>query len=157
VLFFIRVWIPCWLLYGNFPPNILRSARLGNIDALEKLIRLDGSIIHDPKIAEFLNREASKKNKSTYNFLIRSIGKKPKGKVTLQKLKMNFAGLISSISSAIRHRLTEREIRDLFDAISKDTGKGDIDLDIPDSPETFAKAIQRERQFWSIIPQPDKK
>jgi len=157
MLFFIRVWTPCWLLYGEFPPTILRSARLGNIEALEKLIRLDSSVIHDPKIAEFLHQAQAKKNTSTHNLLVKAQLKGPKAKITLQKIKMNFAGFISAASSALGHRLSEPEIRSLFDAVSQDTGKGDIDIDIPDSPEAFAKAMQRERQFWSIIPQPDKK
>ncbi len=89
--------------------------------------------------------------------MIRAQQKGPKAKITLQKIKMNFAGFISAISSTLGHRLTEPEIRSLFDAVSSDTGKGYIDTNIPDSPESFGKAIQRERQFWSIIPQPDKK
>jgi len=157
MIFYLRVWVPCWILYGKFPPTLLRSARLGNVDVLEKLIRLDGSVIHDKKIAEFLHQAQAKKNKSTYNLLVKAQLKGPKTKITLQKIKMNFAGFISAASSALGHRLSEPEIRSLFDAVSQDTGKGDIDTDIPDSPEAFAKAIQRERQFWSIIPQPDKK
>lgn len=157
MLFFIKVWAPCWLLYREFPPTLLRSARLGNIKALEKLIRLDKSIIHDPKIAEFLHQAKEKKNKAIYNDLIKTLQKGPKEKITLQKIKMNLAGLISAISSAFGHRLLEPQLRSLFDAVAQDTDKGDIDTDIPDSPEAFAKAIQRERRFWSIIPQPDKK
>jgi len=157
MLFFIQVWTPCWLLYGEFPSTLLRSARGGNIEALEKLIRLDSSVIHDKKIAEFLHQARIKESKTTYDLLIKAQLKGPKNKITLQKIKMNFAGLISAVSSGLGRRLSEPEIRSLFDAVSKDTGKGDIDTDIPDSPEAFAKAIQRERQFWSIIPQPDKK
>jgi len=157
MIFYLRVWVPCWMLYGELPPTLLRSARLGNIEALEKLIRLDNSVIHEPKIAEILHQASAKKNKSTYNLLVKAQLKGPKTKITLQKIKMNFAGFISAASSAFGHRLSEPEIRSLFDAVACDTGKGDIDTDIPDSPEAFAKAIQRERQFWSIIPQPDKK
>jgi len=157
MLFFIWVWTPCWLLYGEFPPTLLRSARLGNIESLEKLIRLDSSVIYDPKIAEFLHQAKVKKPKTTYELLVRAQLKGPKTKITLQKIKMNFAGFTSAVSSALGHRLSEPEVRSLFDAVAQDIGKGDIDTDIPDSPEAFAKAIQRERQFWSIIPQPDKK
>jgi hypothetical protein len=35
-----------------------------------------------------------------------------------------------------------------IDDWSKDKGEGDIDTDIPESPEVFAKAIQRERRNW---------
>ncbi len=159
MLFFIGVWTPCWILYGEFPPTLLRSARLGDIEALEKLIRLDPSVIHDQKIAEYLHQAKSKRNKFEYNHLTRCLQKNPKVKITRAKIKMNFAGLISAMSSALGHRLTAAEIRDLFDAVESDKKRSDsdIDEDIPLKPENFLKAIQRERQFWSIIPQPDTK
>lgn len=31
MIFFFRIFVPCWLLYGVFPCRLLRSARLGNI------------------------------------------------------------------------------------------------------------------------------
>ena len=55
------------------------------------------------------------------------------------------------------HKLNEPEIRSLFDAVARDTGKGEIDTEIPESPEAFAKAIQRERTFWMPTIRPDKK
>ena len=59
---------------------------------------------------------------------------------------MNLAGFISVISTAFgeKFRLREPDIRALFDAVAKDSGKGDIDTYLPDSPESFVKAIQRE-------------
>ena len=159
MIFFFRVFVPCQLLYGDLPSRLLRSARLGNIDALEKLIRIDKSIIHEPKISAFLHKEGSKINKSKYNHLVDCLKKGPKSKITLKTVKMNFAGFISVISTAFgdKFRLKEPDIRALFDAVAKDYGKGDIDIDLPDSPETFGKAIQRERKFWSFIPQPGQK
>jgi len=38
-LFFLRVTSPCWLLYGDYPARMLRKARNGDMDALEKLLR----------------------------------------------------------------------------------------------------------------------
>jgi hypothetical protein len=159
MIFFFRIFVPCWLLYGVFPCRLLRSARLGNIDDLEKLIRIDKSIIHDPKISAYLHKESLNINRSKYNYLINCLKKGPKSKITLKAVKMNFAGFISFISSAFgeKFRLKEPEIRDLFDAVAKDSGKGDIDTDLPESPESFVKAIQRERKFWSFIPQPGQK
>ena len=54
--FFLRVFIPCWLLYGKFPSQLLRQARQGNITALDKLIRLDNAIIFDRKIPKSSTR-----------------------------------------------------------------------------------------------------
>ena len=157
ILFFYRIWIPCWLLYGQFPPTLLRSARTGDLDSIEKILRLDSSTIHDPKIAEIYHQANSKKNKSVYNLMYKSLNKSPRVKITLQKIKINLAGLISTISIYLCQRLTEPEIRALFDAIAYDSGKSYIDTDLPDSPESFSKAIQRERKAWSIFDKPGQK
>ena len=53
--------------------------------------------------------------------------------------------------------LNEPDIRALFDAIHLDSGKEGYDPDLPMHPETFSKAIQRERAFWLEKFSPDKK
>lgn len=68
-------------------------------------------------------------------------------KIGLKSVKSNFAGFISAINHLIGAKLKEPEIRNLFDAVSMANGDGGIDTDLPDSSETFSKAIQRERKF----------
>ena len=63
------------------------------------------------------------------------------------------AGFISSAWAGMGKRLTEPEMRALFDAGARDMGKGDIDTSLPDAPEAFSKAIQRYRPKLK----PDKK
>ena len=146
IRFLYQVFAPCFLLYKSFPSRLLRKARKGDIKYIEKLIRLDRSIIHDRKIARFIHE---KRNNKMINDKINSaISNGINEKVTRKKMKMNLAGLISFFSMKVGRQLKESEIRGLFDAITKDKGKGDIDEDIPDSPESFAKAIQRERRNW---------
>jgi hypothetical protein len=147
IKFLLQVFLPCFLLYKHFPGRLLREARKGKIDYVEKLIRLDRSIEYDKKISEFIHR--SRDNKILDDRLRSAKANGINEKVTRKKMKMNVAGLISFISIGMGRQLKENEIRDLFDAIARDKGQGDIDADIPDSQETFAKAIQRERYNWS--------
>jgi hypothetical protein len=72
-------------------------------------------------------------------------------------MKIFFAGHISLISAVFGQRLTEPEIRSLFDAIARDEGKGEIDTDLPESPEAFSRAIHREIPFWIETYRADKK
>jgi len=146
IRFLYQVFAPCFLLYKSFPVRLLRKARKGDIKYIEKLIRLDRSIIHDKKIAEFIHKKSSNKmiNDKIDSARLNGINEK----VTRKKMKMNLAGLISFFSMKMCRQLKENEIRDLFDAITKDKGKDDYDEDIPDSQESFAKAIQRERRNW---------
>jgi predicted hydrocarbon binding protein len=103
-------------------------------------------LIKDKKISEFIHR--ARKNKILDEKLRSAISKGINEKVTKKKMKMNVAGLISYVTMRSGNKFKESEIRELFDAIAKDKGECDIDTDIPDSPESFAKAIQRERRNW---------
>ena len=147
VYFLMRVYLPSWLHYGQLPGQLLRQARLGNMDSLEKLLRLDSSVIFDRKIAENFHQIRTKK-RAVFERLSNAILLPPKGKITLQKMKVFIAGYISVISGVFGERLTGPQIRALFDAIAKDEGKGDIDTDLPESAETFYMAIYREHPFW---------
>ena len=146
--FFYQVFAPCFLLYKRFPKKLLIKARKGDIKYIEKLIRLDSSIIHDKKIAELVHKKSN--NKMINDRIDSAMSNGINEKVTRKKMKMNIAGLISFFSMKRGRQLKESEIRALFDAIAKDKSKGDIiiDEDIPDRPEAFYKAIKRERRKW---------
>ena len=155
--FFIRVWAPCFLLYGEYPLSLLRKARRGDDDGLEKLLRLDKSVIDDPKIMAIFHKEAVSKKRGKITLITKALQNTPKAKLDIQKIKYLFAGLISNISIALGQKLTALEIHALFDAIACDKGSETNDPDLIVSPETFEKAIQRARTFWQTIPLPDKK
>lgn len=143
-IFFIKVFMPCFLMYKTYPIKLFRKARLGDIDALEKLVRLDDSIILDKRISKIYHSSSTKR--SVKERLNNSLASGPKEKVDRKKVKMSLGGLISFYSEKLGKRINEREIRHCFDEIAKQKGNGDIDVDIPESPEAFAKAIQRERK-----------
>jgi len=159
MLFFLRVWAPCFLLYGEYPPHLLRKARHGDDDALVKLLRLDKDVIHDPKIMEIFHRRSVSKKRSKMLLLTDALTYTPNQKLGIKKIKYLFAGFLSLISIALGQKLTALEIHKLFDAVASDDAKEKLaDPDLNVSPETFEKAIQRARTFWKIpIPLPDKK
>jgi hypothetical protein len=159
VNFYLRVWIPCWFLYRDYPPRLIRRARLGDVKTMDKLLRLDASVINDLRIGENIHQARGKGKGATFERLIEATLKGPKGKITVKKVKYNIAGLISAISEAMGERLSEGKISGLFHAVSCDLGKEDGDPDIPDRDNSyaFAKAIQRERAFWMPTLRPDKK
>ncbi len=157
IIFYLRVWIPCFLIYGIYPPYLLRKARSGNEDAIEKLLRLDKSIIDDPKIKETFHQASIVQKRGKFYLMTDAIQKAPKVRIEIQSVKYALAGLISVASIALGQRLTAAEINRLFDAIARDSGKGIIDEDIAVSPESFEKAVQRYRTFWQVIPKADSK
>ena len=70
---------------------------------------------------------------------------KPDNKIDLWDQDGNY------IWGELRQRLNEIEIRECLDQVAKLKGNVEIDTDIPDQPEAFAQAIQRERKNWSDI------
>lgn len=157
-LFFCKVFLPCQLLYGTTPFQLIRRARLGNLEALEQLIRLDKLVLADPGIMRQTQRLLHH-NKYRYDSVVaKAIKDAPKFRLVPRQIRYLLAGLISLFSEAFSHKLEEPEIRALFDAVAhgKSSGATAIDTALPDSPETFSKAIQRERAFWKPILFPDK-
>lgn len=152
-LFLCKVVLPCLLLYGLHPCKLLRRARLGDLKALEQLIRLDKLALGDPGIIRQAQRLLHR-NKYKYETVIaRAVNGVPKFPHSRKQARYLLAGFISLLSEGFRHKLEESDIRGLFDAIAYDKsgGKTVIDTVLPDSPETFSKAIQRARAFWKSV------
>lgn len=155
--FHMLVLVPCWLLYREHPTRLYRKARLGDVDAIEKLLRLDPLLLHDPSIGKAIQAFRFANKTLAYENLIEASLKQPKARITRKKMKYATAGLISGLSSIIQAALTEPQIRALFDAIAQDADGSSIDTDLADSPEAFAKAINRDRAFWLKTLLADKK
>ena len=155
--FYTLVVAPCWLLYRTHPTRLYRKARLGDIEALEKLLRLDPLMLHDPAIGNRIQALRFANKTAAYENLLEAPLKRPKTRITRKKIKYSMAGLISALATIIKQPLTEPEIRALFDAVAQDTNGSPIDTDLPDSPEAFARAISRDRSLWIQTIMPDKK
>lgn len=159
--FFFLVHFPCILIYRETPSSLYQKAKSGDLEALEKLLRLDPALLHDRHIANVLFSLREKRKFTIYDSLLRACHKNPKAKLTTAKFKVAIAGFISFFTNALGKPLTAPQIRQLFDAVAFDSSQGELisDPDLPESDETFYKAIQRERELWqATLPNhPDKK
>lgn len=158
LVFLILVAVPCWFLYLKQPGQLFREARRGNLTSLEMLLRLDSSALFDPTIAKRLH-DLRFTFPAKFERLIGCVAKPPKRIITRKKFKASLAGGISAMAHYNKAPLTEPEIRALFDAVTSTLSqdKVEIDSDLPESPEAFAKAIRREAPAWRTIIRPDKK
>lgn len=158
-LFIMKIVLPAWLLYGKNYVAVYRQATQGNLQALEELLRLDKIQIQNPRINKWIYLHACNRNNLKLKTILDAIAGPPRKKISLQRVKYLLAGLISVSSELFGQRLTAPEIQSLFDAVAVDYGVDPLrDPDLPESPEAFSKAIQRERDFWLpvLYPQPDK-
>jgi len=151
-IFFMRVLVPCFSLYGIYPVDLLRQAQNGDDDALEKIIRLDKSIIFKPKISEIIHQAQALKEQARMSMIKKAFTSSPKVTMNMKTIKCHLGGLISYLSMAIKQKITAAEIKNLFDAIALDMNEGEVDRDIGNMENyPFEKAIQRSRNFWHII------
>lgn len=157
--FFMLVHIPCWLLYKTSPTRLYRKARSGDTKALNKLLRLDALMIHDPSIGRAIQRLRYQGNKAAYRKCLEAPLLAPQGKISQKRMKYVMAGFLSALAHLIKQRLTERELRDLFHDANRDRSKDHLsfDLDVLVNPPAFAKAVERERKSWLGVIKSDKK
>ena len=152
--FFFLVFAPCILLYQASPAQLYNDALLGDVDAIVKLLRLDPLLLHEPSIGKKIQEIRLKPSINDYEKIL-DAARKPIN-ITRKKIKASFAALTSSQSKALNQPLTEPQIRALSDAVAQDAEGKSIDTDLPESPESFAKAIQRHKPQWEHLLQPDK-
>lgn len=143
-LFFLKVWAPCAIYFRTTPTRLFRQARLGKVSAFEKLLRLDNSVIFDKRLSEIFHQHKGKTNKQIYRKLLLAFHKPVTGRADPKHIKSLAAAVISLMSEEMGKRLTEPQIRQLFDAIAKDRKLGLQDEEIPPTPDSFAQAIRRE-------------
>ena len=85
VYFAFKVFLPCWFNYRTFPLKLIREARHGDLEALEKLFRIDNSIIFDRKISIFIHRLRAQKP-FQHSKLMSALQKQPKTQLSLQRI-----------------------------------------------------------------------
>lgn len=154
-IFLLKVFIPCVFLFRKHPTKLYRRARLGDLVALDNLLRIDKAVLCDPNISMHIYLASVGKNSYKFEKLANAVKGTLKERLNPKKTKYIMAGFLSVFSEKLGHKLSAPDIRALFDAVATDRGSGvRIDTDLPDSPEAFSRAVNRERKFWqnSLIP-----
>ncbi len=157
IQFFARIIIPCLVLYGKFPSQLLRKARLGDEKAIKQLVQIDYSIIHDKKISKYIH-DLSFRNPTRHKLLIRSLVRNQK-KPNKRDLKVDAAALISLFNNLFSKvlktkKMTSHQIRQILVAEAKLHGLTD-DPDLPVA-ETLYKSLKRNTMWDNLIKFPDK-
>jgi hypothetical protein len=157
VLFFFRVFVPCLVENKIHPTLLLRRARCGDLDALEMLLHIDWSVIHEPAIASVVHDLRKAPRSAAHYRILRAIYRGPRRPTpSIKQIKVQTGALLTRIARALGSSMRASGVRDLFDAVSKDQKAGLIDLDLPPAPEALAKALQREEAQSTVMPRLDK-
>ena len=151
MIFFIRVFAPCFTLYKTYPIELLKKAISGDDKALEQIIRLDKSVIFEPKISKIIHEAQVLRAKARMTMIKKAFINQPKA-IKMETIKFNLGGLISFFSILLKQKMAAVDIRNLYDAIACDRGIDAVDTDFGYmTPETFAKDIQDARKMWQNI------
>lgn len=150
--FWLRVMLPCWLEYGMSAAQLLREARHGDIQAIDRILRLDECALQDPRIMLHFSEAKRNPAKGRFKRMHAAIGNLPERKLTPKNAKECVGAFISRFSENLGARVSGPDIRRLYDAIAQDVHGTQIDLDFADEdPESFSRMIRRHRPFWEPL------
>lgn len=156
-LYLVRVLVPCMELYGNYPGFLFRKARQGDVDAISNLLKLDKGVIQDSRIGHHIHRISLNAESDEFRKISRAFSSTTLV-TSVSKYKSMVAARISRELKERGENVTAPEIQMLFDVISNYRNPDTmIDSDLPESPEAFAKTIQRKAPLYSPLFKPDKK
>ncbi len=154
--FFFFIFVPCLLIYQTSPNALYSKAVSGDIDAIEKLLKLDRLLQYEPAIG--LQTEKLKlTNKTNQYERIKNaadnlaVTDHSNIEDARKHWKYELAAIISAFSKRTGKRYSSEQILKLFGAYAKDKDKGkqglEDDLDLP-AGNSFYKGISRHIQPW---------
>src|ERR1051326_3163536 len=139
--FFLCVWLPCYIEYRVYSSRLFASARrdkgqirgpeqLRIADALDKLLRIDKSVLFEPRIAKHWHESARARHKGRFKKLAKAVAGRPAGSMTIEKTKRALAALVVELAKLCLVKITEPEVRELFDLVAQIQKKELRDKDI---------------------------
>lgn len=158
--FFFFLFVPSLLIYQTSPNLLYRKAVSGDIDSIEKLLKLDPLMLHETAVGHQIQklRFASKTN--DYERIKAAVDKLAVTDYSniddaRKGWKVELAAIISALSKFAGKRYSTTQITKLFDAYAKDKHGVEIDTDLPVG-SSFYKAIDRHIQPWhDLFQNPD--
>jgi hypothetical protein len=147
--FSFRIFLPCWLHYFDTPTDLYRKARLGNLDALDKLLRIDKRVLADTRISRHIAQHGANPASPEFRQLVNAIEGTPR-KLSVTKVKTFLAAFLYDLSKHLGSPLTYPQVQDLFDQSAQERGLGLTDPDLEMAPHSFEKAVRRNLAFWGL-------
>lgn len=154
LLFVLRLWGACWVIYGEAFTVLLRKARQGDLDAIQKLLIVDKNAIFEPGIARIWSKCNDKPDSEEFQTITKALKTIPKiANYDATKAKYDVAGMIARVFAPCKKPIPASEIGALFNALAKDLSDKskpchiDADLDNHKS-DAFRKRVVRAKSHW---------
>ncbi|MAT73365.1 MAG: hypothetical protein CMJ58_28105 [Planctomycetaceae bacterium] len=150
--FCFRVALPCWVLHGRWPGKVLCDAtRWVGPDrtALDLLVGLDKQVIHHNRMQRFLHDGPASLQAGRQRRVGKALQRSTR-RLSRKQIKFRIGRLIIDIAKALHVEVTSGDIRELFDAVGQVQKGLQRDADLPASPESHTKGLQRAKGFWLL-------
>lgn len=145
LVFYVKIYVFCWLEYKEHFTTIYRKARQGDFDAIEKLLRIDPLVLRD----RFILENYTTAPRSVSHKLQVACNNPRKDFLKISHIKSSFCGFISAFFEHVGQQpLTPVQIRELFDSLARDREREPGDEDLPDEYDAFRKAVKRYHRLW---------
>jgi hypothetical protein len=159
VSFYLWVHLPCWLIYGVSPTDLLRQLPAGGKlaeKAAEKLVRLDYRVKGHAKLQRWINAEpkiAKFRRKKVQRWAARTPFDKEKSSSHALRI---VAGHVSRSTELLGERLEAPEIRNAIQALSNQV-PGDLQAYLGErTMDDWSREIRRHRDHLVKMSNPDK-
>jgi len=151
--FFLTVHLPCILTCGETPGSLFKRAADGDLEALFTLISLDPQVQYISEIGRHVSRLERERKKRPE--LFERLQEARSGKFEHWKNSMHFklgvvrflfdnAKQIERSGEIETKSFTKMDLRHLFDAISRQCLRRNLEEDFPPSNEAFIKLLGRK-------------
>ena len=140
----------CLIEYNECFTLLYRKARLGDYEAIKKLIRIDPILLKD----KFINHHFATAKRSISSKLLAAYNNPLKYYDSVSKIKVSLCGLLSAHTEVFGGEcgiITPNELRNLFDAFAIDVFHKPADEDLPIEHDAFRKAVKRHHKLWYPI------
>lgn len=155
--FYLWVHVPCWLVHGVTPRELLRRVNRGGQPgehAARQLVRLDATAIRAPSIKSWARGDGAGgafRHKKLRKWVTQDPFDKEKAPSQVFKI---VAARISNLSELLDERLKVPELRALFEACPQ---AADVQAYLTNSTDDdFGRAIRRIRQQFGTPPKTDR-
>jgi hypothetical protein len=162
LLFYYKVWLPCWIEYQQYLPDLMAKAFQGHFESIEKLLLLDQLILEHDAI-RYQWQKIVYENSILADNLHKASKDSPLQNVTMTNLKYLFGALIYQVFNRtheaiwrvnkqfnlpqVKCKISAENIYELFTAYSQDVLGLAADPDLS-SPGTFRTGISRHKNYW---------
>jgi hypothetical protein len=148
IVFTFRVFLPCMIYYQSPAASLLKQAMCGDIESLRRLLRVDKNLLAIPEIRAVWDRVSRHPESADFKALSRAMATSPHKSLKASRVKTATAAGIDCLFKFMGTPIRRPEIQKLFDAYAYDTEGVPRDVDLPEAPDSFDKAIRREIENW---------